>query len=139
MELKDFEQIKGFEIITVKRAKTYHIVPIVTLLVLTISLILTFIYIIIPAKIVGLNIAFGFSIFVGIYNVIMELIYPEKHLHWYLKIPENYNGWKILYMVSKCIEYKAEERIVIIQFMDELESELEPILLDMIKEHKTQD
>ena len=139
MTSTDFESMKGFEIITVKRTKTYRASVILTTLLLTFVLIATFIYVVLPLKKTWLTVAFVVGMIVGVFNIIMEILFPEKHLYWYFKLPENYEGWKVLYMVSECIQYEPEENILVVEFMDGLNQELEKTLYDLINEYEAQD
>lgn len=139
MTSKDFESMKGFEIITVKRIKTYRASAILATLLLTFVLVMTFIYFVLPLKAAWLTGAFIGGIIAGVYTMVMEIIFPEKHLHWYFKLPEDYNGWKVLYMISKCIQYEPKENIIVVEFMEGLDKELENILYDLIDEYEAQD
>ena len=139
MTSKDFESMKGFEIITVKRIKTYRASAILATLLLTFVLVMTFIYFVLPLKATWLTGAFIGGIIAGAYTMVMEIIFPEKHLHWYFKLPEDYNGWKVLYMISKCIRYEPKENIIVVEFMEGLDKELENILYDLIDEYEAQD
>ena len=136
---EDFESMKGFKILTVKRIKTYHASSIFATLFLTFVLVITFIYFVLPLKSKLLTGSFIGGIIIGIYSVIMEILFPEKHLHWYFKLPEDYNGWKVLYMISKCVQYQPRENIIVVEFIDGLDRELENILYDLIEENEAQD
>ena len=133
MTNEDFESMKGFEIITVKKVKTYRASIILTTLLLTIVLVATFIYFVLPLKAMWLIGAFIGGILAGVFNITMEVIFPERHLRWYLKIPENYNGWKVLYVISKCIQYDPKQGILILEFAEGLDEELENLLYDLIE------
>lgn len=139
MTNEDFESMKGFKILTVKRIKTYRASSILATLFLTFVLIMTFIYFVLPLKSKLLTGSFIGGIIIGIYSVIMEILFPEKHLHWYFKLPEDYNGWKVLYMISKCVQYQPRENIIVVEFIDGLDRELENILYDLIEENEAQD
>lgn len=139
MTNEDFESMKGFKILTVKRIKTYRASSIFATLFLTFVLVMTFIYFVLPLKSKLLTGSFIGGIIIGIYSAIMEILFPEKHLHWYFKLPEDYNGWKVLYMISKCVQYQPRENIIIVEFIDGLDKELENILYDLIEENEAQD
>lgn len=117
----DFEKMKDLNVIGIKRVKTYHISLIASLLFLLITLIVTFIYVIIPLKNIILNIGFTLGIAAGLYNIIGEIAVPERHLHFMFKLPADYDGWKGLFLISKCIQYDSENDILVLQFLDSLE------------------
>lgn len=139
MKSEDYESLKGFEVLTVKRIKSYHLISILSTLILVFVLIATFIYFVLPLKTGVLTCAFIGGIISGLYNIVIEILFPEKHLHWYFKLPENYNGWKVLYMISKCIQYEPEENIIVVEFIEGFDDTLEKILYNTIKEYETQD
>ena len=136
---EEFEKLKEFDIVEIKRVRKYNVLTIITTFLLTLVIIATFIYFVIPLHETFLTVSFIGGIVIGLYNISLEFISPEKHLHWYCKIPEDFDGWKSLYLISKCIEYDPEENITIIQFSDKIESELEKILYEIIKENETQE
>ena len=132
MQKEEFDKMKGLSVVSVRKIRTYRVSAIITLLLLIGVLVATFKWFVLPLRAPALTIAFIGGIFAGVYNLVCEICFSEKHFHWAFKIPEDYEGWKVLYMISKCIEYNIEENILTVQFMDALEPELEKLLYDDI-------
>ena len=129
----DMDKMKNLNVLDIKRVRTYHVSLIVSLLFLLATLVTTFIYIVIPLKSLALNIGFILGIIAGLYNVVGEILFPEKHLHFIFKLPEDYEGWKGLFLISKCIRYDSENNILVLQFLDALEKAAEDEIKDIIK------
>jgi hypothetical protein len=75
----------------------------------------------------------------GIYNLSVELLSPKWHLHWSIKVPVDFKGWRILYLISKCIAYDRDKNLIVLQFDEEIEPQLEKELLKIIKTQRSQD
>lgn len=134
MNYHSFEDdMKQFKIIGIKAIKTYNVSTIVTLILLIIALIATFVYFVLPLQQTFLTAAFIGAMVAGAYNLLMEVLKPERHFHCLFEAPEGDKGWKALYLVSKCIQYKPEENTVVVQFMDEFEDLFEVELKKAIK------
>lgn len=125
MQKSEFDTVlEGLDIVQIIKRKTYRISAIITLLLLMGVMVGTFIYFVLPLQQFPLILAFIGGFVAGTYNIVMEFTYPEKHLHFVLKIPKDYGGWKVLFLISTCIRYDSEKNLLTIQFMDALEQEL---------------
>ena len=124
------DEIKRLELIQIQQIRTYHVSLMITFMLLLGVIITTFIYFALPLRNFVLTTAFIGGIIAGVYNLLVEIFHPEKHLHWSFHIPDDYDGWQVLYLISKCIYYNKEKNIVVVQFVDELESLLKDALLN---------
>lgn len=129
----DFDKMKNLKVIDISRVRTYHVSLIASLLFLLGVLVTTFIYVILPLKITILNIGFILGIIGGLYTIVGEITGPENHLHFTFKLPDDYDGWKGLFLISKCIRYDSENNILVLQFLDSLEKAAEDELREIIK------
>ena len=135
MTRKEFDTLfEGVDIVTVKKVTTYRVGAIVALLLLIGVLITTFIYIALPLHKTFLTIGFIGGIIAGIYNISVEIFSPGNHLHWFFKLPKDFQGWQLLYLISKCIKYSPLENIVVLQFNDDIEPQLAEVLLALIED-----
>lgn len=126
---EDLDALKGLDMVEIRKVSTYHISTIVSLLLLLGVIIATFVYFVLPMHKSLLTAAFIGGIIAGLYNVVREFI-PERHFHLCFKVPDDYAGWKILFLISHCIQYEPEKELIVIQFDEELEDYLEQFLLD---------
>ena len=129
----EFEELKKLDVLEVHNIKKYSISAIISLTLLLGVIGATFFVFVLPMHKIWLNIAFIGGIITGIYNISMELIAPEKHLRWLLKLPEDYDGWKALYLVSNCVEYHPDKNVVVVQFTDAFEESFREILARVFK------
>ena len=140
MTKKEFDKsLEGISVVSVKKVTTYRVGAIVALLLLIGVLVATYIYFVIPLHETILTIAFIGGVIAGIYNLSVELLSPGQHLHWFFKLPNNFNGWQVLYFISRCIHYDPTKNILVLQFNDEVEPQLAEVLLDLIKKEESQD
>lgn len=140
MTREEFDKsFEGVSVVSVKKVTTYRAGAIVALLLLLGVLVATYIYFVIPLHKIYLTIAFIGGIIAGIYNLSVELLSPGQHLHWHFKLPNNFQGWQVLYLISKCIKYIPTENLLVLQFNDEVEPQLAKVLLDLIKTQESQD
>lgn len=133
----DFDDIKGLELLGLKKVHTFHVSVAISLAFLLIMIITTFVLVILPLHNIILNIGFICGIIGSIYNMI--LLIPEKHLHWTFKIPNDYRGWQYLFLCANCIKYEPETNIITLQFNDDTDQELYRFISLLEKEKKTQD
>lgn len=140
MTKNEFEEVlKEIEIISIKKVTTYKAGLIVALSLLMATLVSTFIVLVLPLHRIFLNIVFAGGMVAGIYNLSVELLSPKWHLHWFIKVPVDFKGWRILYLISKCITYDRDKNLIVLQFDEEIEPQLEKELLKLIKTRKSQD
>ena len=130
---EELEKLKDLTLLDIRRIRTYRISTILSLLFLLGALITTFIYVVIPMHSTILTWSFILGIIAGIYTILGEIILPEKHLHMTFKLPDNYDGWKVLYLVSKCIKYDLNENIIIIQFASDIEGNVDKFIKELVK------
>lgn len=135
MTSEEFEALKELDIVEVKKVKTYHVSVIVTFICLLAAVVAAFIYCILPLHRPGTNILFMIGIVISILNIIAEITFPDKHLYWIVKIPQNDELWKILFLIAKCIHYNTTEDVMTIQFMDDMEADLYKLIQRMLKEN----
>ena len=96
---ENYEDLKGLELVGLKKVSTYHVSTVICLVFLLTMIIITFIWVILPLHNLILNIGFICGIISGIYNIILEFTVPDRHLHWSFKVPENYRGWQYLFLL----------------------------------------
>lgn len=133
----NYDDIKGLELVELKKVHTFHISTAISLAFLLIMIIVTFIWIVLPLHNIILNIGFICGMIGGIYNMILTI--PERHLHWSFKIPEDYRGWQYLFLSANCIDFEPETNIVTLQFNNDIDKELYHFIMMLEKEKKTQD
>ena len=133
----NYDDIKGLELVGLKKVHTFHISVAISLAFLLIMIIVTFIWIVLPLHNIILNIGFICGMIGGIYNMILTI--PESHLHWSFKIPEDYRGWQYLFLSANCIDFEPETNIVTLQFNNDIDKELYYFITMLEKEKKTQD
>lgn len=132
----EFEELKKLEILEIRNIRKYSVSAVVSLTLLLATMIATFVVFVLPLHKTLLNIAFIGGIIAGIYNISMELLMPEKHIQWTMRVPEDYTGWKALYLVSNCIQYQPKENIVIVQFGEKFDEEFRKIISMLINNIK---
>ena len=132
----EFEELKKLEVLEIRNITKYSVSALVSLTLLLATMVATFIVFVLPLHKILLNIAYIGGIIVGIYNISMEILMPEKYLQWTMKVPEDYTGWKALYLVSNCIQYRPKENIVIIQFGEMFDEEFRKIISTLMNNIK---
>ena len=136
---ENYEDLKGLELVGLKKVSTYHVSTVICLVFLLAMIIITFIWVILPLHNLILNIGFICGIISGIYNIILEFTIPDRHLHWSFKVPEDYRGWQYLFLSATCVDYEPEENIITLKFNDDIDQELYNFIMLLEKERKTQD
>ena len=134
----NYDDLKGLELVGLKKVSTYHVSTVVCLVFLLSMIIVTFFYVIIPLHNVILNIGFILGVIGGIYNIILEFSSPERHLHWTFKVPEDYRGWQYLFFTATCIDYEPKTNIITLRFNNDIDEELYNFIMMLEEEQKTQ-
>lgn len=134
----NYDDLKGLELVGLKKVSTYHVSTVICLVLLLSMIIVTFFYAIMPLHNIILNIGFICGMIGGIYNIILELGSPERHLHWTFKVPEDYRGWQYLFLTATCIDYKPNINTVTLRFNNDIDEELYNFIMMLEEEQKTQ-